>query len=92
MISSPLLRNTQNWKTKTIQNHIFHYPYSIEDDNLQIFADKVIFYNEKLINNNGESHYYLCKDETNPLKLFGVDYNGYGIMTRYMSQQDHKSL
>lgn len=96
LISSPLIRNTQNWKTKKFQNHIFHYPYTIDDDKIRIITDRMVFYDEKLQNNTGDTHYYLCKNETNPLDLFGVgyksDYNGDDLITRYVSQQDSKTL
>ena len=68
LISSPLLRNTQNWKTLKIKNHTFHYPFSINNDIVQEFVNQTIFYDEMLKNNKGETHYYLCSKETNPLK------------------------
>ncbi|MEE9362731.1 MAG: hypothetical protein V3U92_09045 [Cellulophaga sp.] len=96
LISSPLIRHTQNWKSKIIQNHTFHYPYGINDEKAQIFANKVIFYDEKVKNNKGEFHYYLEKDGIDPLKLIGVeyksDYNGYEFKTRWEAQHDRKSL
>ncbi len=96
LISSPLLLNTQNWKTKNIQNHIFHYPYTINDEMAQVFANKAIFYDEIIKNNTGEFHYYLSKDEIDPLKLFGVeyksDYNGNDLQNRWISEKDEKLL
>jgi len=96
LISSPLLMNTQNWKTKNIQNHIFHYPYTINDEMAQIFANKAIFYDDIIKNNTGEFHYYLSKDEFDPLKLFGVeyksDYNGNDLQRRWISEQGEKLL
>lgn len=96
LISSPLKRNTQHWKTKKIQNHIFHYPYTLDENMIQKFVYNVVLYDEKLKNNIGEKHYYMCKNETNPLELFGVeyksDYNGDELITRYTSQLNRKSL
>ena len=96
LISSPLKRKTKHWKTKKIQNHLFHYPYTADDKALNKFVEKVVFYDEKLSNNTGEKHYYICKNETNPLELFGVnyklDYNGDDLITRYTSQLENKSL
>jgi len=96
LISSPLIKNTENWKTKNIQNHIFHYPYTLDDEKAQMFANKVIFYDDKIKNNTGEFHYYLVSDEINPLDLFGVkyksDYNGDDLSTRWVSEHGKKSL
>jgi len=96
LISSPLSRNSQNWKTKKIQNHIFHYPYSIDNENVQKFTERVILYDKKLKNNEREFHYYLCKEETAPLQLFGVeyksDYNGEDLYNRWLSDKDDKTL
>ena len=74
LITSPLLRNTQNWQTKKIQNHVFHYPYTVDAEKVQEYAEFASFYDEKLKNNEGITHYYLCDNEIDPLKLFGVDY------------------
>lgn len=96
LISSPLLRNTQNWTSLKVQNHIFHYPYDVDEEQVKGFANHVVFCDEKLNNNTGESHYYMCKNETDPLKLFGVeyksDYNGDELSTRWWSQIDQKNL
>jgi hypothetical protein len=96
LISSPLIRNTQNWKTKTIKNHTFHYPFSLEEGKVQEFTDWAVFYDEKLNNNPGDLHYYLCEDETNPLKLFGVayksDYNGDDFSSSWQSQHGKKTI
>lgn len=96
LISSPLLKNTKNWTSIAIQNHIFHYPYDIDEEKVKDFANHVVFCDEKLNNNIGETHYYMCRNEMDPLKLFGVeyksDYNGDGFMTRWLSQNDEKTL
>lgn len=96
LISSPLIRYTQNWKTKKYQNHIFHYPFTIDQEKIRKFADKVMFYDEKLDNNVGEFHYYLQEDGMDPIKLFGVeyksDYNGYALNSRWVTMVDNKTL
>jgi len=95
-ISSPLLRNTQNWNTKKIQNHIFHFPYTLDNERVQEFTNLTIFYDNKLENNDIESHYYLCPAEEDPLKLIGVnyklDYNGLELRTTYKSPINKKTL
>lgn len=96
LISSPLLRKTKNWKTKTIQNHVFHYPFEIDSEKVQQFAELTSFYDEKLKNNDKESHYYMCTDEMDPLKLFGVeyksDYNGWELNNSWESSTKEKNL
>lgn len=96
LFSSPLKRNTQDWTSKKVQNHTFYYPYEIEDETIEKFANKMVFYDEKLKNNVGETHFYLCTAEINPLKLFGVDYksdyNGNGLNTRWYSKHDEKTI
>lgn len=96
LISSPLIYNTQNWKTKKLQNHIFHFPYTLDEERIQLITDRIVFYDKKLKNNTGVTNYYLCKDEINPLNLFGVeyksDYNGDDLITRYISKENDKAL
>lgn len=96
LISSPLKFNTQNWKTQKYQNHIFHYPDTLLLDQVEEYARLTAFYDEKLNVNDGESHYYLGQDDTNPLKLFGVvyksDYNGKEINTAWAASIDKKSI
>ncbi|GAB5552600.1 MAG: hypothetical protein Sapg2KO_21910 [Saprospiraceae bacterium] len=94
--SSPLKQNTQNWKTKKIENHLFHYPYDLDDEKIQLFTDHVLLCDKKLENNTGIFHYYMCKNEMDPLNLFGVkyksDYNGDPLRTRWVAKHDQKSL
>lgn len=96
LMASPLKRKTQNWKTKKIENHLFHYPYDLDEEKLQRFTGHVLLCDEKLKNNEGDFHYYMCKDETNPLDLFGVTYkatyNSHPLNTRWVAQHEKKSL
>lgn len=96
LISSPLLRNTQNWKSTNIENHIFHYPYSLDSAKVRDYAELASFFDEKLKNKGVKSHYYLCNDEIDPLKLFGVeyksDYNGNESNGMWQSSMDEKKL
>lgn len=96
LISSPLKRYTQDWKTKTIHNHHFHYPNSLDDKKAQNFADRVIFYDEQLDNNTGMYHYYLIQDGLNTSKLIGVeykvDYNGWKNSLRWESDHENTSV
>lgn len=97
LIGSPLIRNTKNWQTKKVENHIFHYSFSLDAEKVQQYAELASFYDEKLKNNDGTTHYYLCTDEMDPLKLFGVeyksDYNGWKLDdSSWLSSTGKKSL
>lgn len=96
LIASPLLRNTQNWTTKKMQNHIFHYPFTLDVEKVEQYTTLASLYDEKLKNTESESHYYLCPNELDPLKLFGVeyksDYNGRELNTSWVSSVDKKNL
>ncbi len=98
LISSPLLRNTQNWSSKKSGNDTYYYPYTIDGEKLQQITDQIVFYDKKLKNYEKESYteHYLCKKETNPLKLFGVeyksDYNGNVLNTSWVSEEGKKTV
>ena len=96
LISSPLFRNTLNWKTKKFHNQVFHYPYTHDAEKVQRYAELTNSFDEKLKNTEIITHYYLCDNETDPLKIFGVeyksDYNGEEIARRYGSSNDNESL
>ena len=95
LISSPLKRNTRNWKTKSIQNQVFHYPYTLDTEKVQRFYELTSFFDQNLKNTAGVTHYYLSS-EVAPLKLFGVeyksDYNGEKLVGRWGASEDKTSL
>jgi len=96
LISSPLRRNTRNWKTQKILNHIYHYPDTLNFEKAEQFSKLASFYDEKLENKEGETHHYLCDNQTDPLKLFGVeyksDYNGWELNSSWVSSIGKKDL
>ncbi len=96
LISSPLKRKTQHWQTQKVKNRIFYYPYTLDLEKVDQYGKLSSFYDEKLNNNEGETHFYLSTDEMDPLKLFGVeykfDYNGRPINSAWISSIDKKSV
>ena len=95
-ISSPLKRNTQNWKSKKIQNQVFYSPYGFNSEKIQRIHELTSLFDKKLGNIGGESQHYLCTNEINPLKLFGVeyksDYNGQKMNGIWETSSDKRSL
>ena len=78
--SSPLLRNTQNWKIEKAGNNIFHYQTIINKQKLKEFNKRTTLYDGKLKVTNKVTDYYFTDNITELLKLVGVeyksDYNG----------------
>jgi hypothetical protein len=78
--SSPLLKNTKNWKVEKAGNNIFHYQNSINKQKVKEFNKLTTLYDAKLKIINKVTDYY-CTDNIIELqKLIGVvyksDYNG----------------
>lgn len=72
--SSPLVRNTKNWKVEKIGNNNFHYQNTINKDKLKEFNKLTTAFDLKLKSANKISDYY-CTDNIIELeKLIGVDY------------------
>ena len=80
LFSSPLLRNTKNWKISITPSTIFHYKDSINQENLVEYSKGVALFDKKLHSTDKTAHFYCCKDRVELLKLIGVeykvDYNG----------------
>ena len=78
--SSPLLRNTQNWKIEKAGNNIFHYQTIINKQKVKEFNKRTTLYDGKLKVTNKVTDYYFTDNITELLKLVGVeyksDYNG----------------
>lgn len=78
--SSPLLRNTRNWKIEKAGNHIFHYPNTINKRKVKEFNKLTTLFDAKLKVANKVTDYYCCDDIIELQKLIGVgyksDYNG----------------
>lgn len=80
LFSSPLLRNTQNWKKAVNGNVVFHYKESINQKNILEYEKYVTLFDGKLNALNKTTEFYCSKDIVELLKLIGVlyksDYNG----------------
>ncbi len=72
--SSPLLRNTKNWKTLKTGNNIFHYQNTINKDKVKEFNNLTAAFDIKLKSTNKITDYYLCDNIIELEKLIGVDY------------------
>ncbi len=72
--SSPLLRNTKNWKVEKIGNNIFHYQYTINKEKVKEFNKLTSAFDIKLKATNKITDYYLCDNIIEMQKLIGVDY------------------
>ena len=72
--SSPLSRNTQNWKIEKAGNNIFHYQNTINKEEVKEFNKLATLFDAKLKVTNKVIDYY-CNDNIIELqKLIGVDY------------------
>jgi hypothetical protein len=78
--SSPLKRNTLSWKTKKIDNYVFHYKNDLNEKKVSEYAKTVTFFDEKLNSKNKKIEWYGCDDMPELLRSIGVsyklDYNG----------------
>ena len=75
LFSSPLIRNTKNWKTIKAGNNVFHYENSINIKNVKTFEKLAKTFDEKLkVPANKLSEFYLTTDFVSLQKLIGVDY------------------
>ena len=78
--SSPLLRNTKNWKIEKTGNNIFHYQNTINKGKIKEFNKLTASFDLKLKSANKITDYYCCDNIIELQKLIGVgyksDYNG----------------
>ena len=78
--SSPLVRNTRNWKVLKKGDGVFHYEYEINTDNVERYEELVYEFDKKLNITNKTTECYCTNNLTELLKLIGVnyklDYNG----------------
>jgi hypothetical protein len=74
LFSSPLLRNTKNWKVEKVANNIFHYQGNLNKTKVQEFNKLTSVFDKKLNALNKVTEYYLCENIIDLQKLVGVDY------------------
>ncbi|MDR0793155.1 MAG: hypothetical protein LBE82_07585 [Chitinophagaceae bacterium] len=75
VVSSPLIRNTKNWKIEKAGNNIFHYQNTINKQKVNEFSKLAASFDAKLkVPDNKVTDYY-CTDNIIELqKLIGIDY------------------
>lgn len=80
LFSSPLLRNTKDWKTEKVGNNIFHFEKTINKSRTKEFNKLATSFDKKLNSINKVTEFYCCENLTEVQKLIGVeyktDYNG----------------
>ena len=74
LFSSPLIRNTLNWKIAKVGNCIFHYKTSINKSKITEFEKMVVILDKKLKSVDKITEFYGCEDFSELQKLIGVDY------------------
>lgn len=74
VFSSPLLRNTTNWKVMKVGNNVFHYQNTINTEKVKEFNELTSSFDLKLKSTNKITDYYLCDYIFELEKLIGVDY------------------
>jgi len=74
LYSSPLKRNTKNWKTYRAGNNVFFYKETINKENVDAYNSYAKLFDKKLNATNKTMDYYCCTDLPELLKLIGVDY------------------
>lgn len=72
--SSPLLKNTKNWKVKKVGNNIFHYQNTINEAKVEEFGKLAIVFDDKLNSTNKITDFYCSENIIELQKLIGVDY------------------
>jgi hypothetical protein len=78
--SSPLLKNTKNWKTDRKENTVFYYKDSINKAKTEEYIKYITAFDGKLKSTIKLTEIYCCDNITELQKLIGVqyksDYNG----------------
>jgi hypothetical protein len=72
--SSPLIRNTKNWKVEKAGNNIFHYQNTINKNKVKEFTKLTTLFDTKLKVPNKITDYYLCDNFVDLQKRIGIDY------------------
>lgn len=72
--SSPLLKNTKNWKVEKAGKNIFHYQNTINKTKVKEFTKLTTLFDTKLKVTNIQSDYYLCENFVDLQKCIGIDY------------------
>lgn len=96
LFSSPLKRNTKNWKALKAGNNIFHYENSINNSKVKEFEKLANTFDKKLKVANKQCDIFLTTDFVALQKLIGIDYkleyNSYSENTFSSSIGDKKLI
>lgn len=80
VFSSPLLRNTKNWKVEKVGSNVFHYENTINKAKVKEFNKLATKFDLKLKSTNKMTNFYCTNTMIELQKLIGVeyksDYNG----------------
>ena len=80
VFSSPLIRNTKNWKVQTMGNVQFHFQNSLNKQKANEYQRYETLFDKKLKSLNKTTVFYCCANISELQKLVGVnyklDYNG----------------
>jgi hypothetical protein len=71
---SPLKRNTSSWKTKKIENCIFHFKNVLNTKTANEYVKAVALFDKKLKSTNKQIEWYGCNDLPELLNSIGVKY------------------
>ena len=74
LFSSPLIRNTQNWKMSKVGNCIFHYKTTLNQAKVKEYEKMSVMLDKKLKSVDKITEFYGCEDFSELQKLIGVDY------------------
>lgn len=74
VFSSPLLRNTKDWKSYKIKNFTFYYKDKINKKLILSFVKQTTLFEKKLQLANRNSTYYLCDKFVEMQKIIGLNY------------------
>lgn len=80
LFSSTLIENTKNWKILKVNNVIFHFKETINEENVISYENYIAQFDEKLQLENKISELYVTNNLVELLKVIGIqyksDYNG----------------
>lgn len=74
LFSSPLLRNTTNWKIEKMGNNIFHYQSILNKSRVREFGKLTSLFDKKLKAENKSVEFYCTNSMADVQKLIGIEY------------------
>ena len=74
LFSSPLVRNTMNWKVEKVGSNVFHFQVKINKENAQQYGELAALFDQKLNLKNKVTEFYCYENLRDIQKLIGVEY------------------